>query len=67
MSEALIEFFVLGQLPGTQITIGYKTSLLIAGTLIMLISLYTTLRYRNFLSRRLSDLSPEKLVELKTI
>jgi hypothetical protein len=67
MIEALIEFFILGQVPGTNFTIGYRTSLFIAGALVVLISLYATLRYRHYLSRRISDLTPEKLIELKTI
>lgn len=67
MEEAIIEFFVLGEVPGTNFTIGYRTSLIIAAIFILSIVLYATMRYKNFVARRISDLSPERLIELKTI
>jgi len=67
MIEALIEFFVLGTIPGTEFVIGYRTSLAIAGTLVMGISLYATLRYKYFVARRIAELAPDKIVKLKTI
>jgi hypothetical protein len=67
MNEAFVEFVVLGRIPGTQATIGYKTSLLIAGLLILCISFYATLRYRHYVARKLAEFSPEKVIDLKTI
>lgn len=67
MSEAFVEFFVLGRIPGTDFMIGYKTSLVLAGSLVLSIVLYATIRYRHFVKRRLTDLSPENLIELITI
>jgi hypothetical protein len=67
MSEAFIEFFVLGRIPGTDVTMGYTTSLLIAAVLMVMISLYATLRYRHAVSLRLTNLSQAERIELKTI
>ena len=67
MNEAIIEFFVLGEIPGTNITVGYRTSLAIAGLLVVAISLYATLRYKNYVTDRIANMGPEKLVDLKTI
>lgn len=62
-----MELLVLGQVPGTNTQIGYQTSIGIASGLIILLVTYSTLRYRVFVARKLKLLSPDKLIELKSI
>ncbi len=67
MEKAFVELLVLGQVPGTNTQIGYQTSIGIASGLIILLVTYSTLRYRVFVARKLKLLSPDKLIELKSI
>lgn len=67
MEKAFVELLVLGQVPGTDTQIGYQTSIGIASGLIILLVAYSTLRYRVFVARKLKLLSPDKLIELKSI
>lgn len=67
MNHVLVEFFILGRIPGTDVTVGYRTSLIIAGTIIILVVAQYTLQYRLNVIKRLKNFSPAKLIELKSI
>ena len=67
MEKAFVELLVLGQIPGTDSQIGYQTSIGIVSGLIIMLVVYSTLRYRLFVARKLKLLTPDKLIELISV
>jgi hypothetical protein len=67
MSDGLLELFVLGRLPGTEVYIDYVTSLIIGGSIFLMTSAYVSYSYYRRTARYLNQYTPEKLIDLKTI
>jgi len=66
MGDALLRFIVAGDIPGTQIQMGYKSSLAIAGVIIVSTVLYLTVSQRRRVARVLRAYSPVN-IELITL
>ena len=66
MGDALLRFIVVGDIPGTHMQMGYKSSLAFAAVIILGCVFYLTLSQRRRVARILKAYSP-RAIELITL